>query len=217
MSKRGRKTSAIVSQKSQSIANFFERKQGTISVESFVVSILLETVNAAVDFTSKKHDGKSVTENTCQKWKKAFPWLTIVDIDGEVNRLKCAYCTQFNLKNVWSAEGTPYIQRSSVERHNESKDHVSAAKLFLSRNLDISIETECNETETYDGNVSEQDVFLLRTIYSLAKNEIPSERVNDMLELQTLNEVDIKYQNLIWTTINDIQQCISTVTEVKQQ
>jgi len=45
-----------------------------------VLSILLETVYTAVELTSKKHDGKSVTEQTCQKYKKACPWLEIVDI-----------------------------------------------------------------------------------------------------------------------------------------
>jgi hypothetical protein len=46
---------------------------------------LLETVYAAVEsseLTSKKHDRKSVTEKTCQKWKKSYPWLEIVDMDG---------------------------------------------------------------------------------------------------------------------------------------
>ena len=58
---------------------------------------LLETVYAAVESTRvdiQKHDGKSVIEKTCQKWKKSYPWLEIVDVDGIEKKLKCAYCTQ---------------------------------------------------------------------------------------------------------------------------
>ena len=68
IAERGRKTSEIVAPKYQPIANFFEsRKQEPISAESFVLSILLETVYTAFELTSKKHDGKSVTEQTFQK------------------------------------------------------------------------------------------------------------------------------------------------------
>ena len=53
---------------------------------------LLETVYAAVEsseLTSKKHDGKSMTEKTCQKWKKSYSWLEIVDFGGTENFEMC--------------------------------------------------------------------------------------------------------------------------------
>ena len=40
------------------------------------------------------------------------------------------------------------------------------------------------------------DEVLLRTVYCVAKEELPSEKVNQILQLKVLNGVSIKYKNL---------------------
>ena len=155
--------------------------------------------------SSKKHDGTRVSSKTYELWKKSFPWLEITD----QTFLRCTYCRQCKLKHVWADEGTPNVQKSSLERHNSSKDHVHAAKMHLRQ----SINTDEIELDTGESNVHVQnaDTFLFRTVYAVAKHEMPSEKVNGMLELQALNGCDMRYQHLSWTTIGEIQQCISTI------
>ena len=42
----------------------------------------------------------------------------------------------------------------------------------------------------------------------VAKEEMPTEKVNSLLKLQALNGVEIKYKNLSWDTLTDIQDCL---------
>jgi hypothetical protein len=110
------------------------------------------------------------------------------------------------MKSVWSDEGTPNVQRSSLERHSLSKDHATATKLYLHQHITkTNSESLTLSPELTEASVSDQDAFLFRTVYCVAKNEMPSEKVNDLLELQTLNKVDLEYKNLNWTTITEIQ------------
>ena len=137
--RKGRKSAPETNEKRVNILNFFQPKDQSVNVssKSIVGPLLLQTINAAVDFSeksikTKKHTGSTVSQKTLQTWKQSFPWLLIEETGGQT-KLKCQYCIQFNLKNVWSEEGTPNVQKSTVERHNESKDNVSAHKLYLNR------------------------------------------------------------------------------------
>ena len=47
------------------------------------------------------------------------------------------------------------------------------------------------------------DEVLFRTVYCVAKDELPSEKVNPILQLQALNGVSIKYKNLSWDTVSE--------------
>jgi len=60
--------------------------------------------------------------------------------------------------------------------------------------------------------VPKEDIVLFYTVYSVAKKkEMPSEKVNSLLQLQRINGVDVQYKNLSWDTINAIQESISFV------
>lgn len=61
--------------------------------------------------------------------------------------------------------------------------------------------------------ISDADVKLFCTVFYVATEELPSSKVNSMLELQNINGAAIKYKNLSWDTIHDIQSCISTVIQ----
>ena len=52
--------------------------------------------------------------------------------------------------------------------------------VVFTQNIDMC----CDDEPTTDTSVSDQDVFLIKTIYSLAYNEKPSIKVNDMLRPQ---------------------------------
>lgn len=58
---------------------------------------------------------------------------------------------------------------------------------------------------------SNDDQVLFRTVFYLAKEEMPSDKLNSLLYLQQLNGVNISYKNLSWDTVTEIQKCLSTV------
>ena len=43
--------------------------------------------------------------------------------------------------------------------------------------------------------VPKEDIVLFNTVYSVAKEEMPSEKVNSFLQLQRINGVDVQYKN----------------------
>lgn len=127
-----------------------------------------------------------------------FPWLLLAP-DGDILRMKCTMCAKYKQKNVWALEGTPNVQKSSLERHNDSYDHAKAVRLCLQeKSLDTIFDEDLDDATNIE--TSDPDICLVRTIYSLMKSDIPLEKVNAILELQRLNGLDLQYKNLSWTT-----------------
>ena len=62
-------------------------------------------------------------------------------------------------------------------------------------------------------HVKDDDVKLFCTIFYVSKEELPTEKVNNLLELQNLNGANTKYKNLDYVTINEIQDCISNILQ----
>ena len=100
--RKGRKSAPETNEKSvKSILNFFQPKDQSVNVssKSIVGPLLLQTINAAVDFSesksikTKKHTGNTVSQKTLQTWKQSFPWLLIEETGGQT-KLKCQYCIQ---------------------------------------------------------------------------------------------------------------------------
>lgn len=72
------------------------------------------------------HDGSKVNQKSIDEWQIAYPWMELTDC-GEKG-LKCTVCKQAKMNNVWAFEGTPNLQKSSLQRHCISNDHVAAEK-----------------------------------------------------------------------------------------
>ena len=58
---------------------------------------------------------------------------------------------------------------------------------------------------------SNDDLKLFRTVYYAASEEIPTAKIKSLLELQRINGSNIKYKNLRWDSISEIQLCIQTI------
>jgi hypothetical protein len=111
------------------------------------------------------------------------------------------------LTSVWAEDGALSIQISSIIRHNGSSEHKSACAKE-EQNKYLNTVNECDQVKI---NISKEDEILFNTVYFCAKAELPSSQINGMLELQRLNGLDIKYQNLSWDTLHEIQSTISSV------
>ena len=75
--------------------------------------------------------------------------------------------------------------------------------------LRVFIRLQTEESDDYKPRVKEEDIKLFRTVFCLAKKLQPSDMINTFVQLQSLNEVNLQYQDLSWDSIKDIQSCIS--------
>ena len=144
-------------------------------------------------------------------WKNNFPWLKIntAGLADSVVRLKCSICEEFKMKTIWAAEGTANVQKSTIERHCVSEPHGEATRRSIRQNMLAENSNMLKKEDSTDINISNSDVFLIRTVYMVMKEEMPLEKVNAVLDLQRLNKADMPYRNLSWTTITEIQSIIA--------
>ena len=91
---------------------------------------------------------------------------------------------------------------SNLKRHSNSLEHRRATDR-LARQLKV-----VDEVEEREPDVSFKDKVLFKTVYCVAMEEIPSSKVNALLTLQQVNGVNLKYRNLSWDTITEIQRCL---------
>ena len=92
------------------------------------------------------------------------------------------------------------------DKHNRRAEHNEAEQKTLS----LAAAVPCEEvvTEADGVTVDDDDIKLFNTVNYAACEEFPSGKVNSLLELRTLNWANIKYKNLSWDTVSEIQGCI---------
>lgn len=198
-----------------SITKYFPSVSSPPSAHEICASIVTDILKTAIDsvLPGRCHQGDSVKKDTLKKWECMFPWLLIEQDINQNLRMKCKLCTKYNIKTVWATEGTPNIQKSTIDKHNDSVDHSKSRKLSLQEeSFDSIYDTACIEKESLtEEPPPDADQMLIRTVYTLMKSDICLEKVNTLLTLQKLNGLDIEYKNLSWTSISDIRDCIAKV------
>lgn len=103
------------------------------------------------------------------------------------------------------------IQKSALERHEKSNDHVTSMKKAERKRKMPSL-IDIDEPGSSGGDtspISTNDSIVFKTVYYAAKEELPNDKINSLIELQRCNGLDISYRNLSWDTITDMQQTIS--------
>ena len=118
------------------------------------------------------------------------------------------------MKTVRAKNGTPNIQRSFIKRHSDSEMHIEALRLFL-REKTLLVNADLADDVVESTQVSDPDLFFIRTVYWTIKEELPLDKVNALLDLQRLNKTDIPYRNLSWDTVTEIQNTISMFLKQK--
>lgn len=199
-----------------SLFKYFTREDSVEDSTKIVRKIIDDLIISCTDQCDqkvKKHSGSTVSVKTIQSWMSKFSWL-IVSGEGIDKRLKCSICTERKVTSIWAGEGSPNIQKNSIERHGLSSEHKQAEKDLLKESGDTSKTYDSDVNEEDDSiSVTDDDSKLFRTIFYVSKEELPSDKVNSLIELQNLNGANIKYKNLSYVTINDIQSCISSIIQ----
>lgn len=198
-----------------SLFQYFPREDETVDSQKTVRKIVDDLVISATDQAEKKgktHTGWSVSEKTIRSWLNQYPWMTVTG--EELNkRLKCSICTDRKVRSIWANEGSANVQKNSIERHGDSEEHKQAERELLKcKNKVETCNVDVNK-EDESVCVEDDDVKLFRTIFYVSKEELPTEKVNSLIELQNLNGAKIKYKNLSYVTINEIQDCISSIIQ----
>ena len=206
MSSRGRGRKRKIDTESGSLFKYLRReKENSNEIVKSVIKGLIETVFCKID--KRKHHA-IISSKTLDLWKREFPWLVLT---GEENDLvmKCQVCLEKKVASIWSQEGSRNIQKSSLSRHANSIEHITAEKSQLSsyapKTVESGDDSSCKDTDI--------DSKLFRTVFYAAREGLPTNQVNNLLVLQRMNGADIKYKNLSWDTLSGIQSSIKSVLQ----
>ena len=110
---------------------------------------------------------------------------------------------KYKVSSIWAKEGSTNIQKDSMSRHCNSYEHQTAEKMLLS-----SIQDFCQNSSNSDSGavlIDTDDMKLFRTVFYAAKEEMPSVKINILLESQFLAYVylpDGKVHTIVNETIN---------------
>ena len=108
----------------------------------------------------------------------------------------------------------------STQRHTLHMQFKLSFMKFLGTldgdSISIFDDTEDDDDNRNQLKVSGEDSALFVTVYHAAMSETPSSQINGLLDLQKRNGVSMKYENLSWPTITEIQEtiCRTLVEEV---
>ena len=195
-----------------SIFKFFKysEAENSTSTANSIIRGLLDSVIETAEQNDKKHH-VNVSEKTLKAWQAQFPWMTI-DQTGFELRMKCKVCVEKKMPSIWSQEGSNNFQKTSLSRHASSVEHLSA-ETSLCKLPACSSSMDSSSDETNSKCLETDECKLFRTVFYAAKEGLASNQVNNLLDLQRLNGAEIKYKNLSWNTLVDIQSCIKTTQQ----
>ncbi|XP_070549057.1 uncharacterized protein [Ptychodera flava] len=112
-------------------------------------------------------------------WFSEFPWL-IHDRTGGL--LKCKMCIDANLQNVFTS-GKPdkAPKKDDLTKHARTKEHrFAASRPVLQRDM------KCATSSAYS-KIKDSIVAQLRTVYTMAKEQLSSRKMEALMEMQVLN------------------------------
>lgn len=108
------------------------------------------------------------------------------------------------------------MQRSTLVKHNDSKDHKHAVQADTLRRQ-LYDTTPDESTESTCINATESEIHLFRTTYFVAKENLPNSFVNSQLKFLKMSGVDAQFQDLHSDTINGVQQSLLEVIDLNMK
>ncbi|KAJ7530944.1 hypothetical protein O6H91_14G025700 [Diphasiastrum complanatum] len=81
---------------------------------------------------------KEIKRSWREEWKIQHKWVYPIRKDGGEIRLKCHWCTIFNMDNVFAKEGCSTIQLSALNTHAKSEAHKTAESRWDSCDMTLT-------------------------------------------------------------------------------
>ena len=212
-SARGRKreieSKRSIDQQSNLMTKYLKREdEPPQKIAGSILNDLIECAVTQCEGKIKKvhHDVTSVSNSKYSEWICEYPWLTL-EGSGTERVMKCKFCTECKVASVWAREGSTNFQKSSVSRHHASSEHQRAeSKLLQQRSCAHNSQQEVDSAPV---QVNDDEHKLFRTVFYAADEGLPTKQVNKQLDLQRINGAEIKYRQLSWDTLCEIQSCIT--------
>ena len=115
-------------------------------------------------------------------WLEEFRWLKEED-----EKMYCDICKSTGKTNPFTT-GCSNFQKSALERHQNSKDHImSISDLKLRESFHASVSNAKKNTEDQTKEITRRHIVQLRTVYVMTNNNIAADNFIPIMELQAAN------------------------------
>ena len=115
-------------------------------------------------------------------WLEEFRWLKEED-----EKMYCDICKSTGKTNPFTT-GCSNFQKSALERHQNSKDHImSVSDLKLRESFHAPVSNAKKNTEDQTKEITRRHIVQLRTVYVMTKNNIAADNFIPIMELQAAN------------------------------
>ena len=106
----------------------------------------------------------------------------------ENEKMYCDICKMTGKKNPFTTTGCNNYQKSALERHQNSKDHVtSISDLKLRKSFQVTVANAKKNIENETQEITRRHIVQLRTVYVMTKNNIAADNFIPIMELQAAN------------------------------
>ena len=112
-----------------------------------------------------------------------FTWLKEED-----EKMYCDMCKLTGKKNPFTTTGCNNFQKSALERHQNSKDHIhSISDLKLRKRFQATKANAKKNTKHETEDIMRRHIVQLRTVYVMTKNNVAADNFIPIMELQASN------------------------------
>jgi len=112
-----------------------------------------------------------------------FMWLK-----EENEKMYCYICKMTGKKNPFTTTGCNNYQKSALERHQNSKYHItSISELKLRKSFQVTVANAKENIEYETQEITRRHIVQLRTVYVMTKNNIAADNFISIMELQAAN------------------------------
>lgn len=100
----------------------------------------------------------------------------------------CEICKVTGKKNPFTTSGCNNYQKSALERHQNSKDHItSISDLKLRKSFQVTVANAKKNIENETQEITRRHIVQLRTVQVMTKNNIAADNFIPIMELQAAN------------------------------
>lgn len=129
---------------------------------------------------------------------------------GWKNSRGCDICKMTGKKNPFTTTGCNNYQKSALERHQNSKDHITImSDLMLRKSFQVTVANAKKNIEYETQEITRRHIVQPRTVYVMTKNNIDADNFNPIMELQAANAfVFYKKPEIVSEMKSDLAKCV---------
>jgi len=119
----------------------------------------------------------------------------LASLDGRIHvverkkqKMYCDTCAMTGKKNPFITTGCNNYQKSALEKHENSKDHItSISDLKLRKSFHMTVANAKKNIKYETQEATRRHIVQLRTVYVMTKNNIAADNFISIMEVQAAN------------------------------